>query len=161
MNACSCRTLILACIVYRQARKISRIAVATDFPFDPGLIARISPISGKTSFFATRSGSTPPGRESGVPGGYFRTNLLHTLTGATYPSRPIFSAPRPGFADPLPSPGSAPPQEANLRYRAREKGNPSPDCPSLRLFRDKLQECLGINSTAELPRKVPAGTGLN
>ena len=54
------------------------------------------------------------------------------LTGARYPSRPVFLAPRLGFADRLPSPGSAPPREANPRRRAKEKGNPSPDCPSLR-----------------------------
>ena len=35
MNACSCLTLILACIIYWQAREISRIAAAPDFPFDP------------------------------------------------------------------------------------------------------------------------------
>ena len=35
----SCRppTLILACIVYWQAREISRISPAPDFPFDPDL----------------------------------------------------------------------------------------------------------------------------
>ena len=44
MNACSCLTLILACIIYWQARETSRIAAAPDFPFDPELIARISPI---------------------------------------------------------------------------------------------------------------------
>ncbi len=47
MNACSCLTLILACIVYWQAREISRVAAAPDFPFDPELIARISPIEWK------------------------------------------------------------------------------------------------------------------
>ena len=47
MNACSCLTLILACIIYWQAREISRIAAAPDFPFDPELIARISPIEWK------------------------------------------------------------------------------------------------------------------
>ena len=47
MNACSCLTLILACIVYWQAREISRIAAAPDFPFDPELIARASPIEWK------------------------------------------------------------------------------------------------------------------
>ena len=47
MNACSCLTLILACIVYWQAREISRIAAAPDFPFDPELIARVSPIEWK------------------------------------------------------------------------------------------------------------------
>ena len=30
-------TLILACIIYWQAREISRIAAAPDFPFDPDL----------------------------------------------------------------------------------------------------------------------------
>ena len=35
MNACSCLTLILACIVYWQAREISRMVAAPDFPFDP------------------------------------------------------------------------------------------------------------------------------
>ena len=44
MNACSCLTLILACVICWQAREISRIAAAPDFPFDPELIARISPI---------------------------------------------------------------------------------------------------------------------
>ena len=47
MNACSCLTLILACIVYWQAREISRIAAAPDFPFDPEFIARVSPIEWK------------------------------------------------------------------------------------------------------------------
>ena len=41
------RTLILACIIYWQAREISRIAAAPDFPFDPELIARVSPIEWK------------------------------------------------------------------------------------------------------------------
>ena len=47
VNACSCLTLILACIVYWQAREISRIAAAPDFPFNPALIARVSPIEWK------------------------------------------------------------------------------------------------------------------
>ena len=44
VNACSCLTLILACIVYRQAREISPIAAAPDFPFDPDLLPHVSPI---------------------------------------------------------------------------------------------------------------------
>ena len=44
MHACSCFTLVLACVIYWQAREISRIAAAPDFPFDPELIACISPI---------------------------------------------------------------------------------------------------------------------
>ena len=47
MNACSCLTLILVCIVYWQAHEISRIAATPDFPFDPQLIARVSPIEWK------------------------------------------------------------------------------------------------------------------
>ena len=44
VNACSCLTLILACIVYGQAREISPIAPAPDFPFDPDLLPHVSPI---------------------------------------------------------------------------------------------------------------------
>ena len=47
MNACSCLTLILTCIVYWQARENSRIAGAPDFPFDPEFIARVSSIEWK------------------------------------------------------------------------------------------------------------------
>ncbi len=47
VNACSCLTLILACIVYWQAREISRIAAAPDFPFDPDLLRHVSPIEWK------------------------------------------------------------------------------------------------------------------
>ena len=52
MNACSCLTLILACIVYWQARELSRIAAAPNFPFDPRLIARVSPIEWKNGILA-------------------------------------------------------------------------------------------------------------
>ena len=47
VNACSCLTLILACIVYWQAREISRIAAAPDFPFDPDPLRHVSPIEWK------------------------------------------------------------------------------------------------------------------
>ena len=47
VNACSCLTLILACIVYWQAREISRMAAAPDFPFDPELLRHVSPIEWK------------------------------------------------------------------------------------------------------------------
>ena len=47
VNACSCLTLILACIVYWQAREISRMAAAPDFPFDPDLLRHVSPIEWK------------------------------------------------------------------------------------------------------------------
>ena len=44
MNTCSCLTLILARIVYWQAREISRLAAVPDFPFDPALLRHVSPI---------------------------------------------------------------------------------------------------------------------
>ena len=47
VNACSCLTLILACIIYGQALEISRIAAAPDFPFDPDLLRHVSPIEWK------------------------------------------------------------------------------------------------------------------
>ena len=47
MNACSCLTLILACILYWQAREISRLAAGPDFPFDPDLLRHVSPIEWK------------------------------------------------------------------------------------------------------------------
>ena len=47
MNACSCLTLILDYIVYWQAREISRLAAAPDFPFDPDLLRHVSPIEWK------------------------------------------------------------------------------------------------------------------
>ena len=46
-RACSCLTLILACIVYWQAREISRLAAAPDFPFDADLLRHVSPIEWK------------------------------------------------------------------------------------------------------------------
>ena len=65
MNACSCLTLILACIVYWQAREISRMAAAQDFPFDPGLLRHVRTSTGPSSPAATSNGSSasrPPGR---------------------------------------------------------------------------------------------------
>ncbi len=47
VNACSSLTLILACIVYWQAREIPRMAAAPDFPFDPDLQRHVSPIEWK------------------------------------------------------------------------------------------------------------------
>ena len=47
VTACSCLTLILACIVYWQAREISRLAAAEDVPFDPDLLRHVSPIEWK------------------------------------------------------------------------------------------------------------------
>jgi len=44
MKTCSCLTLILACIIYWQAREISRLSAAPDFPFDRTLRQHISPI---------------------------------------------------------------------------------------------------------------------
>ena len=38
---------LLACIVYWQAREISRLAAVPDFPFDPDLLRHVSPIEWK------------------------------------------------------------------------------------------------------------------
>ena len=49
VNTCSCLTLILAGIVYWQARGISRITAAPDFlPFVPELLRHVSPIEWKS-----------------------------------------------------------------------------------------------------------------
>ncbi|MXX90686.1 MAG: Tn3 family transposase [Boseongicola sp. SB0677_bin_26] len=47
MKTCSCLTLILACIIYWQAREISRMTAAQDFPFDHDLLRHVSPIEWK------------------------------------------------------------------------------------------------------------------
>ena len=60
INACSCLTLILACIVYWQAREISRITAAPDFPVDRDLLRHVSPIDWKNIILYGRSRSTPP-----------------------------------------------------------------------------------------------------
>ena len=47
MNACSSLTLIAACVIYWQAREITRVLKNTELDpvqFDPNLISHISPI---------------------------------------------------------------------------------------------------------------------
>ena len=44
MKTCSCLTLILACIIYWQARELSRLSADPDFPFDRTLLQHVSPI---------------------------------------------------------------------------------------------------------------------
>ena len=47
MNSCSCLTLILACIIYWQAREISKVVRERDpevAGVDPGLLEHVSPI---------------------------------------------------------------------------------------------------------------------
>ena len=48
MNTCSCLTLILACFICWQAKEISRLAAAPDFPFDPALLRHLNPIEWKS-----------------------------------------------------------------------------------------------------------------
>ena len=43
-NECSCLPLILVCAIYWPSPETSRIVAAPEFPFDPELIAPISPI---------------------------------------------------------------------------------------------------------------------
>ena len=66
MNTCSCLTLILACIVYWQARWISRIAATPDSPFDPEFIARVGPIEWKNVVLYGEIGINPD--KPGIPG---------------------------------------------------------------------------------------------
>ena len=47
MKTCSCLTLILASIIYWQAREISRMTAAPNFPFDRDLLRHVSPIEWK------------------------------------------------------------------------------------------------------------------
>ncbi len=47
MKTCSRLTLILASIIYWQAREISRMTAAPDFPFDRNLLRHVSPIEWK------------------------------------------------------------------------------------------------------------------
>ncbi len=47
VKTCSCLTLILACIIYWQAREISRMTATPDFPFDHELLRPLSPIEWK------------------------------------------------------------------------------------------------------------------
>ena len=47
MKTCSRLTLILASIIYWQAREISRMTTAPDFPFDRNLLRHVSPIEWK------------------------------------------------------------------------------------------------------------------
>ena len=72
MNACSCLTLILACIVYWQARETSRLAAAPDFPFDPDLLRHVSPIEWKNVVHDRPGEPTRPGPADG-PGSGGRT----------------------------------------------------------------------------------------
>ena len=47
MKTCSCLTLILDSIIYWQAKEISRMTAAPDFPFDRNLLRHVSPIEWK------------------------------------------------------------------------------------------------------------------
>ena len=47
MKTCSRLTLILASIIYWQAKEISRMTAAPDFPFDRNLLRHVSPIERK------------------------------------------------------------------------------------------------------------------
>ena len=67
MNACSCLTLILACIVYWQAREISRLAAAPDFPVDPDLLRHVSPIEWKKRHPLRRDQDRPRQAQDATP----------------------------------------------------------------------------------------------
>ena len=82
MNSCSCLTLLLACVVYWQAKEISRVlkmGIPEGEDINFSLLEHVSPIDGKTSFF--RPVCAQPGRHPLKPTlkGYFYTNLVGTL----------------------------------------------------------------------------------
>ena len=85
MNACSCLTLILACIVYWQAREISRLAAAPDFPFDPDLLRHVSPIEWKNVVIYGEIKIDPASSRCAALSVYFNTNLVGTLRPAPPP----------------------------------------------------------------------------
>ena len=86
MNACSCLTLILACIVNWQAREISQMAAAPDFPFDLDLITHVSQSSGRMLYSTARLRLTPPSSESAILRVHFYTNVVGTLIPARRPT---------------------------------------------------------------------------
>ena len=120
MNACSCLTLILACIVYWQAGEISRLATAPDFPFDPDLLRHVQArSSGRTSSSTARSRSTPPSSRCDALSVYHNTNGVGTLRAAT---------------------GSAPPSPA---ARGRRAMAAAPSAPSAEaVFPDRVRRAV-------------------
>ena len=81
--SCSCMTLILACIIYWQAKEINRVVLECDqekHEIDLSLIEHISPISWITSFYTGNTCliGTLFGREK-VLSVHLHTNVRNTL----------------------------------------------------------------------------------
>ena len=121
MNACSCLTLILASIIYWQAREISRIAAAPDFPFDPKLIARISPIEWKNVILYGEITIDPDKLRIR---GRFCTNLVRTLS---RPTTPHCSPTSNCSSQTAPTPTSANPSNSSTGASNRAPSGPPPD----------------------------------
>ena len=79
VNACSCLTLILACMVYGQAREISPIEPLRTSRSTPTCCLMSARSSGTTSSSTARSRSTPPSSSCACLGVYFCTNRVGTL----------------------------------------------------------------------------------
>jgi len=61
MNSCSCLTLLLACVVYWQAKEISRVlkmGIPEGEDIDISLLEHVSPIEWETSSFTASMCST-------------------------------------------------------------------------------------------------------
>ena len=90
MNACSCLTLILACIVYWQAREISRLATAPDFPVDPDLLRHVSPIEWKNVIPLRRDQDRPRQAQDATPLACITTRMVSVpYNYAPFYSRPV------------------------------------------------------------------------
>ena len=103
MNACSCLILIFACIVYWQAREISRLAAASDFPFDPDLLRHFSPIEWKNVGLYGEIKIDPPSSRGDALSVYQNTNVVGPLfmklrpkASAAHEASDVFRTPEPG-----------------------------------------------------------------
>ncbi len=118
MNACSCLTLILACIVYWQAREISPIAAAPDFPFDPDLLPHVSPIEWNNIILYGEIKIDPAKLKLRVPWRVF----LHES--GRYPTLQQWGGPEAAFKR-MDEPKDSPPPPKRLPLHPRSTGTPS------------------------------------
>ena len=118
MNACSCLTLILACIVYWQAREISPIAAAPDFPFDPDLLPHVSPIEWNNIILYGEIKIDPAKLKLRVPWRVF----LHES--GRHPTLQQWGGPEAAFKR-MNEPKDSPPPPKRLPLHPRSTGTPS------------------------------------
>ena len=168
VNACSCLTLILACIVYWQAREISRMTGAPDFPFDPDLLRHVSPIAPvrdgvlEPACRITRGPGRPHVRGP-VPrewNGRFPTRRMLNRAGRTSPAsdagRTVSRSVRRGGVRPVRAPFALPApcqverlactHSLPIRPRSGVKGDPAPNAGSRRRGGRRPRPDLGLRS---------------